>query len=434
MPVVSPGNNRVLPPNARSGDVARETLHAIMPVQARKTDQAFQVDGYTGVLYSYLTSGQPCACQAKGKALNTRLDKDGKASPGAISEMMSSSGNFGMRPYGEKVTVTPAYAQERARGHSVLEINLASYGQPAVPVASLFDESDIEDMDVGDRDPKGLPDRVGYDAENTTLSTIVEHDLSTDVNEYTSDFDQALLGHSDINCPICFGSGFIGGFNLLHGYRKIFTFQDTSMVLPATAFIGMELDIPTITTTEVSWTFVLPFGVVNVDAFRLWDETEPVTEFVAKVDTTHTLTSEFDLYQFCDGKPHTLSLQFNQETTFTHLELQVNQSTFSANFALPKTGKGSNRAVLESMDPFTVFLSPLVPAVKPLDVIVESTYGKVLHVKTTTGQNDHHLTTLGWEVDVRPTQPQELLNMLPHRKPRENQNVRRRVIGNPNTN
>lgn len=427
MPIISRTNNRVLPPNARSADVARETLNRAIPIQNRKTDAAFQVNGYTGVLYSYLTSGRLCACQSRGKAIATRLDIDGKLPPAVINEMMTSSGSFGVRNYAKLKANTSAYSEQKANGHSFLEVNLSGIQEPPVAISSLFDE---EDLQGSTRYTEGLPDRIDYDADNTRANVLVDHDDSSDVLSLTSDIDQSFMGHSDVSCPVCFGSGYIGGYNILHGYRQVLNFQDPTIVLPAVAFIASEKDVPSITTEHVSWTVVLPRGCSGVDAFRVWNDTKQVLDFSVRIDNV-VITSEFHLSSFCDGGSHLLNLQFNQETTFTHVELQINQSDFSANFELPKLSKSSSQSVREATEPFTISLSPRVPFVKAMDVIVESTFGKALQVKTVTGLNDKRYTTMGWEVEVRPTQSQELFSMLPRRRPLESINTRRMVISNP---
>lgn len=437
MPIVSISNNHVLPPNARSADVARQTLNAAIPVQSRKTDAAFQVNGYTGVLYSYLTSGEKCACQARDKALHTRLDKDGKAPSGAINEMLSTTGTFGIQSYASRPTLTPAYAAQKALGRSFLEVDLGPHQAP-VPLAALFDTEDIIGESFGDvagnnRDRGGLPDIVDSSGENPNASVIVEHDEETDINSYASDFDVPLMGHSDVSCPICFGSGYIGGYDIMHGYRKVFNCQDTSLVIPDVAEINMDKEIPSITTTDAAWTMLIPFGCIGIDAFRVWNETKQIYNWKARIDG-NLITSENDLFTYCDGKPHLVALQFDIETEFTHLEIQVNQSDFTANFELPKLAKSSSQSLREATEPFQVFLSPRVPTVKALDIIVESTYGKALQVATVTGLNDKYQSLIvGWEVGVRPTQPQELFSMLPRRRVHEHANNRRVVLTTPNS-
>lgn len=429
MPIISRTTNRVLPPNARTADVARETLHRAIPIQNRKTDAAFQVNGYDGVLYSYLTSGLPCACKAKGKAINTRLDENGKAPLSVINQMLTASDSFGVKAYASQRTNTPHYAEQKAqRTNSILEVNLTGIQEAPVRLSSLFDD---EDLDGANRFTEGLPDRIDIDGSNPNASLIIERDMSTDVHSMESDFDTSLMGHSDCSCPVCFGSGYVGGYSIMHGYRYVFNFQHPTTNLPATANIAIEKEVPTITTDRITWTIVLPVGGVGVDALRLWNDSTQVFGYKILIDNT-PLFSENDLFKFCDGRTHLLSLQFNQDTEFTHFEIQVNQSNFSANFELPKLSKGSTQSLREATDPFSVFLSPLIPTVKVLDVIVESTYGKALQVKTVTGLNDRRLTTMGFEVEVRPTQPQELFSLLPRRRPLESTNTRRMVIANPN--
>lgn len=432
MPIVSKTSNRVIPANSRNIDVARATLNTLIPVHNRRTDAAFQVNGYTGVLYSYLTSGLPCACQAKGKAISARLNEDGKAPPEVINEMMTTSGTFGVRPYADRKVYTPAYAEQKASGKSMLEVDLSNYsaGLTPVPLSSLFDDEDIQGAN---RHTEGLSDRIDFTGQNDSASLEVEDDTSQDVSIGLSDFDTSLLGHSDVSCPVCFGSGYVGGYSIMHGYRKVFNFQDPSIELPAEAVIAVEKDVPSITTKTVAWTVVLPKGCIGIDAFRLWNDTVQLSlaDFSIRVDN-QLVRSEGDLIQYCDGLSHKIALQFNSESTFTHLELQVNQSAFSANFELPKLSKSSTQSLREATDPFTVLLSPRVPHVKAMDVIVESTFQKALQVKNVTGMNDKRFTTMGWSVEVRPVQPQELFFMLPRRRPVEQQNVRRPVISNPN--
>lgn len=428
MPILSRTNNRVLPANARTADVARQSLNSVMPVQARRMDAAFQVNGYEGVLYSYLTAGATCSCQAKGKAINARLDEDGKASPEAINKMLTSSGDFGVRPYAQRPTNTDAYAAQKATGLGFMEVDLSATRSKPVPLASMFDD---EDLSASPRFTSGLPDRIDYSESNANASLVVEEDMAEDVSLMVSDFDVHGLSHSDVSCPICFGSGYIGGYSILHGYRKVLNFQDPSLVLPPTAVIAIEEEIPTITSCEATWSIPLMPGI-SVDALRVWNNTEQVLCGTILIDEVPIL-SEAQFLQRCDGKFHKVTVRFTEDLVFTHLEVQINQSNFSANFGFPKLSKGSTQSLLEATDPFSVLMSPRVPTVKALDVIVDSTFGKALQVKTVTGQNDRHLTTLGWNVEVRPTQPQELFSMLPRRKPRESINTRSIAIANPNS-
>ena len=421
MPIISnSGGNRVLNPNARAADVARATLDAVIPIQNRKQDAAFLVNGYTGVLYSYLTAGTKCACQSKRKAINTRLNEQGKAPPGVINEMLVPGKTFGVRAYGTHRKSDDALKAASSPTPSVsFTVDIGPHEAPVL-LSSLFDESDL---DTSSRSPLGsLHDRSsaasGLDADVATV--LIEDDPDATSNRM-SDFDGGLFGYTDISCPCCFGSGFLGGYSILSGVRYVLNFQDPSIVLPSIAVISVEKEIPPIISDSVAWTVLLPAGVESVDAIRLWNVTTPVNSGIISVDGS-PLTKQAELLLYCDGRQHIISVNFSETVEFTHLEIQLNQSTFPANFELPKLSKGSNVTLRETTDPFSISLSPRIPAVKTMDVIVESTFGKALQVKSVTGINTRQYSTMGWEVEVRPTQPQELFWMLPRRSPTAFQN------------
>jgi hypothetical protein len=115
----------------------------------------------------------------------------------------------------------------------------------------------------------------------------------------------------------------------------------------------------------------------------------------------------------CDGGPHLLQATFDGE--FTHLEIQFNLSTESVYFEFPRRNIGSDTSLLEQMEPFQIVLSPNVPTINSMDVIVESQLGKVLVVQSVNTWKSRHRSLLGWEVQVRVIQPQELFRILPVR-------------------
>ncbi len=434
MPIRSLTNNRVLNPNARAVDVAKATVDAALEVQARKVDAAFQVDGYAGILYQYLEHGDKCACQSRNRALNSRLSEDGKASPGAINELLVNGGNFGVRAYGTERKSDRELRRQQNADDGTLTVNLPYNRAPtAVALSSLFDE---DDLDVANRDPLGnLSDRVAsVGSIDQDVATLLVEPREYEARDEQTEFDGGLFGvKSDVSCPICFGSGFIGGFSLLHGSRSVLTFQDPTVLLPPTAVINLEKDIPSVTSVEATWTVLLSAGCLGVDALRVWNVDTMIDVVQFTVDGV-VLTKNEDLLLYCDGRTHEVRVEFQSPIEFTHVELQMSQGSDPINFALPKLSKGSDIALRERTEPFQVFLSPRVPTVKTLDVLVESTYGKALQVKTVTGQNTRRNVSLGWEVDVRPVQPQEFFWMLPRRQALQRLSKPVIVRDNDNTN
>lgn len=411
MPLYSNSNNRVLPSNARTADVARATLEAVIPMHQRRVDAAFQVNGYNGVLYSYLTSGLKCACQAKGKALNSRLDANGKASSGAINELLVPGKSFGVRPYN---TTSKSTTAQNAAEAGFLEIKIPGSQFTPVPLGSLFDE---DDLDTATRAPTAVThDRVSPSAGlNADVSNVLLEEDPFAAALGHSDFDSGLFGYSDVSCPVCFGSGYVGGYSILSGKRIVVNFQDPTIQLPANAVIFVENEFPSVTTTTASWTLLLPAGCIGVDTLRLWNGSSLVQGGVIKVDDV-ALTKKMELLTYCNGRNHAVSVEFTAPTEFTHLEIQLNQSIFQVNFELPVLTKGNSVSLREHTEPFQVLLSPRVPGVKSMDVLVESTFGRALQVKSVSGMTDRSSASVsGWSADVRPAQPQELFWMLPRR-------------------
>lgn len=421
MPIVPPfSNHRIPPQNARSGDVARATLEAVLPAQNRKYHEAFRVNGYPGILYRYKTSGPRCACQSKSRAINARLDEEGKAPPGAINEIMTGT-TFGFSNYGSSIQNTPDYAETRTQGRSILEVSIDPRSQ--APLA--------QPTHPGPLQPGGLPPKKGTMTalSNNHIDVVEEYDEDADLTNFQSELDVGAYGYSDTSCPICFGSGHIGGFDILNGYRKVVNFQDSTLVLPADAVISVEKRIPGITTRQVAWNIIFPASCVAIDAFRVWNDTEFLVPGTVRIDGD-VIASNAAIMALCDGRPHDVEFTWPSEVELTHFEFQVNLSTESIYFELPRLSKNANQNIREATNPFSVNLSPLVPHVKPLDVIVESTFGKALHVKDVTGWNERRFSTLGWDVEVRPTQPQELFSMLPRRSLVETMN-RRQMATSP---
>ena len=414
MPINLSNNNRVIPANSRQVDVAVSTINRLLPIQNRKYDNAFRVQGFQSVLYHKHTSGEPCLCVTKVSQLKTRLDREGNADQGLINEILSGNSDFGYRPYG--LSAKPVLPT------NPLEVRLPSaFDAPALhktdndatnsaPIGSFLDRYSTDANDPAATtiiaDGNGVTGPVGFTAQ---VSDLID----------SSSFDIGLLPYSDVSCPICFGTGYVGGYSAYNGWRKVLVPQSATTF---DGFLNTEDEVPSAETSSISWLLTLPAHVLSVDSFKLLNETTPITDATITIDGS-VLTSELLLLKFCDGLPHTIKVVFTElNMTFTHLEIQLNQSHDWANFEFPKLSKSSSQNLLDSTDPFSIIVSPLIPHISPMDLIVESTYGKYLQVKSVSSWNDRQRSVLGWEVEVRVTQPQELYHQLPLRRKLESIN------------
>ena len=452
MPFVNRTNNRVLPANARAADVAQGMITALTPVERTRYAAAFAVGGYPGILYSALTCGTQCYCKASGQAINSRLGKDGTAPIGTLNEMLTSGLEFGVRPYGQTQAPQPTYnpndtASVYPPPSPLVPSNTAgtwvidqtgvegSYLNTRTDLPSVYEDDGLNTDMSGPPAPNAARpfDHFTKDPSQNPGATVVDSGVGPNgvipVYEFEDlpiNGDMGMGGLTDVNCPICMGTGFVNGFNVLNGLRLMLTFQDPSFTSDGSLIF--EGPVPEVECTTASWTVVLPNHVVGVDAFRVWDRFKVIGAGL-QVDG-NAINYPTDLIPYCTGGPHTITVNFGSTTTFSHVELQVNQASEFVHFALPKLSKGNIRSLLENTSDFSVTVSPMVPMIRPGDVIAESGYNKVLQVTSVTGWNTRAAAILGWSCEVHPVQPQDLLNLLPRRRPLATPNAQSRVRTN----
>lgn len=356
--------------NARASDVAAHLTEHVVPIQQQKMMAAFRVQGIQAILYSGLTQGTRCTCHAENKEVSL-LSPDGKASPGAINRVLTGQ-SFGVSDYNEEFD---EFGDSSSEFDKWLETSntQANHGSP----------NSIEDDGAADQ-----PDDF--------------------------DFDLGSIGFSDVSCPICFGTGFVGGYSPFRGFRKV--------IVPSELSTASVLNLPKFElspgTHEI--TLVLPARASYVDVFRAMLNDRPVpADFF--FDNT-PLKSKSPL-QFCDGRPHTLKIVTS--SAITHVEIQFAISNEPIYFEIPRLTKSSDISLLEQQEPFQIIVSPDVPLLNTLDVISESQLGKHLIVQTCNPWNTRNRQMLGHEIMVRVAQPQELYNILP---------VRSKVTGAKTTN
>jgi hypothetical protein len=386
VPVVERSNNKILPANARATDVASKAIVEITPVQQRRYFDAFVVQGIAAVHYARLTQGRKCSCQASAKILNGILDKEGKASAGAINAMLTGDSAFSVTAYN--------LDQQRVTGS-----NQASPLAPVNKNQGVFDiVTDGEEIPFADL----LAGRPAAFGDNGPVH-------AETIDDMVNDFDASSFGFSDVACPICFGTGYVGGYEPYHAHREVLTVTD---VQPAAGSQIIVTERPFgCVGTGFSAVVKFPRGAIGIDAFRVWNGTE-IQNAMFAVDGVQ-LTNNGQLLAACDGKQHVLTV--TGLTGFTHFEMQFVTTTESIYFEFPRRPNSANTGLLEQMDPFDIILSPNVPTIDSQDIIVEQQLGKTLIVQNVNPWNTRMRDVLGWEAQVRVIQPMELYRLLPGR-------------------
>ena len=419
MPVFNRTNNRVIPANSRAADVAHKTLQEIIPAQQRRYSAAFRVMGVPCIVYHYLKQGERCSCQSGARILNSRLNKDGKASTGAINELITGD-SFAFGVYGSDVLET-SESKKRDFGIDTSGDN----------IDSMFSKHNITSPEDPHWPYQGTVDIVrnsnrGHQELNATNNARIEDEeaygdngrvLPETIDDLVGQFDPSTVGFTDVACPVCFGSGFVGGYSIYRGWRKVLAASESNLELGPLATFDLHTKPWTIDTGDdafVKFHVVLPKGAISVDSIRLWDTYKPVP-FRLSIDNESVQTPR-DFLKRCDGREHVLHVQLLQgKRRFTHFELQVNLAKDVVYFDFPRLSKSSDLSLLERTQPFQIVFPPDLPYIESHDVIVDQTYGKFLVVQDVNTWNDQRRQVLGWECNVRPTQPAELYNSLPKR-------------------
>ena len=231
----------------------------------------------------------------------------------------------------------------------------------------------------------------------------------TVVDDEYNGFDPSMLTLGDYSCPVCFGSGYVGGYSLYNGSRIVIPCDDMNL---HGGILNVE-NYPFSASAEyIEFSVVLPKGAIQIDSFRLLNNYDIVP---CKILVDNQPINNSVLLSLCDGKLHRVSAKFNKITDFTHFEIQINQSVKSSYIEFPKLSKGSDLHLLDSTDSFQLLLSPDIPIIDRRDIITDTLYNKAYYVMDTSWLNTRQKQSLGWEINVRVIQPQESFYNLPRR-------------------
>lgn len=412
MPIVSKSNNRVLPANSRTVDVARQALADIIPVQQRRYHNAFLVEGFECQVYNALTQGLVCSCQGHAKATAKLLDEEGKMPFAKQNEMLTGM-SFKVNLYGNR-----SAPRDDVRADINLSppfrAGLVNEGPKSVNTTQPTMSVVTQDASNAFADDLTVEDEFGSNGPNHSL------------DDRFGDFDSGSLGSlGDTACGVCFGRGYVNGFALLGGWRQVFTTQWETKSVDGTIEINK---LPhAFFARSVKFTAVLPRGMKSVDRICVWNNTKPVSDAVVKIDR-EALSYEVLDRKF-DGQVHELEVAFADLTDWTHLEVQVDTGN-EARLEFPRLTKGFDANKLDGLESIQINMSPIVPYVTMRDVVFESTFGKGFVLTSAQLWNSEQRKVLGWDCQARVIQPNEILNLLPRRKPHQEQKTTRMVRDN----
>lgn len=376
-----PSNRRLHDKNTKAVPVAIDRIKTVAPIVQERYHNAFEVNGFPCVVYNKMYAGLKCSCTLgrEESPVLPLLDDNGNAAPDHIQSILMGS-DFGIEDYG----IRPNQEKE---------------GKPFV---------------IDSNNTKKKTFQPDHQLDNP-LSTDVEANLNSTFLELEA--DRASTG----KCGICFGTGFVGGFNVHNGMRLVvssvsehtaFGYTVDQMVTPH----SFSQDDPS---GYVDFLVTLPFGATRLDALNIWNNQTNLTEVNAFIGLSTTGLVPLDktsLLAHCTGTP--VVIRVSGCVQFTHVEIQFNLTNETTYLEYPHFTKTGDLNVLDAVSNVQILVSPKVYQVQPWDIIVDlhdRSAPRYWRVMDNTDFKDRNANVHGWEVNARLVQAYEIYRHLPLR-------------------
>lgn len=414
MPVQHFRNPRQLPSNNRAIDPARKALEKIVPYQQKKYEAAFYVNPVEIILYSRMLGGLECACTFGDHNAPAApiLGPDGQASPATIQTLLTGS-RFGITEY--------ASVMDDATSSQFRSISQ----NPMTDKHGL----DLTTIKKSRNDPNGMYDPVdGLSASNSVIDGLDDETPSDfENNEVESEqLNRSIRSTDNHSCPICFGSGYVGGYNVQNGWRRVIDARESSLTLHNAEIDAVAIPNKFLVTSTgyVEFQIVFPKHVVSIDAFRVMNGkySSKNSKLSVRLPNSNTLidpSSSAAIKSFCDGntrivRVHSLSPLDGLE--FTHVEFQFNLSEQPLLAEFPKFGENTDLNLLDELAEVQINMSSRVVSLHSEDVVFESSMNRIWQVTAAQFYRDHNQNVIGWDCNARVFQPYEVQTILPTRR------------------
>ncbi len=370
------------PRNNRAAAVAQERLSAIVPLAQQESLNSIGVNAFPSLIYHLLTpgGGKVCTCS---RVLDTSkdaplFDANGNASSEHITSLLEGS-QFGIIDYGKKPT-----------GGNVI----GSRGGPfTAPVDDVI----------------APPTATTISPTDPTIGEVV--DISHD------SFEVPTEAYGNGACPVCFGTGVVGGFQVYGGRRIVVDSTHTGLQLNAGVTVD-QLEAPYDLLffgvgANAAFTMTLPYlGVVQ--SVRTFHKRELVP-FLVQIQDGSGVWQPFDpttASTYMDGLPHNFRLlsPYPEEGRLTYLEIQITQSDLVP-IDFSKLSRTGDLSILDPLQDVQLCIPPTIPYLYPGDIVADSIYGKLWRIKTVE-YNNTLKRNLAFQCDARLVQEYEFLHQL----------------------
>lgn len=375
-------NRRLHDKNTKAVPIAIDRIKTVAPIVQERYHNSFEVNGFPCVVYNKMHTGVKCSCST-GREVSPilpLLDDKGNAAPDHIQSMLTGS-DYGVDDYGVTLSQTS--------------------------------RDDIFTIDSNNTKKKSF--QPEHDSGNP-FATDIESDINSTFLELEA--SRATTG----KCGICFGTGYVGGFNVHNGMRMVLSSVSDAVLYGYTvdqtatphSFSQNDPD------GYVDFTITLPFGATKVDALNVWNNQTALSDvrfLIGPSSTGLVPLTKASLLTFCTGVPVLIRVEGCKE--FTHIEIQFNLTNDTTYLEYPHFTKTGDLNVIDAVSNIQILVSPKVYQVQPWDIIVDlhdRTAPKYWRVLDNTDFKDRNSNVHGWEVNARLVQGYEIYRNLPLRQ------------------
>lgn len=323
------GAGAVFPTNTGISHVAQQRIDNLVSAANRRHAEALKTDGTLGYLFIKQRMGRTCTCQLR----------ETTSSPFTLNQALTPTNTGLDDSVGPGTTDEPGLASAfRVRDYSGIFANSLTNAAP--PQGSSLQE--IHQRRMANRSDFETAEMIPVEEDADVNDILAMADDLQDPDDAARQKQPSLArlyGGEKSPCGICFGSGFVNGYQLHAGQRIVL---DASESYPMT-LVDCEISRSTAPysfviersgTKFVQWTVTLPTYFHSVLAISVRNNVDPAVGFLLEAHTGNgnwqTLTPQF--LNSCNGTPTTLTVRVMPVTsdapgtsqfTFTHVDIMV---------------------------------------------------------------------------------------------------------------
>lgn len=219
--------------------------------------------------------------------------------------------------------------------------------------------------------------------------------------------DYKLTGVPSTSCNVCFGTQYVGGYNLYGGARSVLdarAFQHSGVLLDTS-----PIQVDCRNGDTLSAKIVVPKGATRVDHVGVYSN-DILLDADIRLDGVQV--GEPNFLQFCTGLEQTLVITFTVPAKFTHFVLQYGYSDLYIDFSRYVNSTQNDR--FSQLGDFTLAVPPLTGAQNLKGSIVsDGVEGLVYRISEMTRSSNRFGNPLITECNARAVQPYETTYSLP---------------------